>query len=609
MSITSGQLRQKFLDFFASKGHAIIPSASLLPENDPTVLFNTAGMQPLVPYLLGEPHPLGRRLANAQKCLRTDDIDEVGDPTHLTFFEMLGNWSLGDYFQQESITWSWEFLTSPQWLGLPVDRLAATVFIGDQDAPFDQAAYQLWQEVGLPIERLAKLGKKDNWWGPAGQTGPCGTDTEIFYWTGTEPAPAIYDPQDKRWVEIWNNVFMSYNKQADGSFQPLTQRNVDTGLGFERVLATLNNQPDVYLNDLFQPAITYLEQVSGQNYADNPKPLRIIADHVRASIFLLADEKAVTPSNKDQGYILRRLIRRAVRLANNWSVPAEEVLIGVAKAITQTMGEAYPELLTKQEFIISELKKEIEKFARTINKGIEKIEKMVDCYHGNIKEFSLNADQLFDLYQSDGFPVELSFEEINNARVKNGGINIPRDIEEHFLSLFNDKLAKHQELSRTAAAGKFKGGLADDSITTTRLHTAAHLLLQALRQVLGPDVYQRGSNITAERLRFDFSYPEKMTAEQVNQVEDIVNQQIDLKLPVGCQELSLDEARQQGVMGIFDAKYGERVKVYTIGAEQPFSQEICGGPHVQNTSDLGRFRIIKEESSSAGVRRIKAILE
>lgn len=609
MSITSGQLRQKFLDFFASKGHAIIPSASLLPENDPTVLFNTAGMQPLVPYLLGEPHPLGRRLANAQKCLRTDDIDEVGDPTHLTFFEMLGNWSLGDYFQQESITWSWEFLTSPQWLGLPVDRLAATVFIGDQDAPFDQAAYQLWQEVGLPIERLAKLGKKDNWWGPAGQTGPCGTDTEIFYWTGTEPAPAIYDPQDKRWVEIWNNVFMSYNKQADGSFQPLTQRNVDTGLGFERVLATLNNQPDVYLNDLFQPAITYLEQVSGQNYADNPKPLRIIADHVRASIFLLADEKAVTPSNKDQGYILRRLIRRAVRLANNWSVPAEEVLIGVAKAITQTMGEAYPELLTKQEFIISELKKEIEKFARTINKGIEKIEKMVDCYHGNIKEFSLNADQLFDLYQSDGFPVELSFEEINNARVKNGGINIPRDIEEHFLSLFNDKLAKHQELSRTAAAGKFKGGLADDSITTTRLHTAAHLLLQALRQVLGPDVYQRGSNITAERLRFDFSYPEKMTAEQVNQVEDIVNQQIDLKLPVGCQELSLDEARQQGAMGIFDAKYGERVKVYTIGAEQPFSQEICGGPHVQNTSDLGRFRIIKEESSSAGVRRIKAILE
>lgn len=609
MPITSGQLRQKFLDFFADKGHAIIPSASLLPENDPTVLFNTAGMQPLVPYFLGEAHPLGRRLANAQKCLRTDDIDEVGDPTHLTFFEMLGNWSLGDYFQQESITWSWEFLTSPKWLGLSPDRLAATVFVGDQDAPFDQAAYQLWQEVGLPIERLAKLGKKDNWWGPAGQTGPCGTDTEIFYWTGTEPAPAIYDPQDKRWVEIWNNVFMSYNKQADGSFQPLTQRNVDTGLGFERVLATLNNQPDVYLNDLFQPAITYLEQVSGQNYADNPKPLRIIADHVRASIFLLADEKAVTPSNKDQGYILRRLIRRAVRLANNWSVPAEEVLIGVAKAITQTMGEAYPELLTKQEFIISELKKEIEKFARTINKGIEKIEKMVDCYHGNIKEFSLNADQLFDLYQSDGFPVELSFEEINNARVKNGGINIPRDIEEHFLSLFNDKLAKHQELSRTAAAGKFKGGLADDSITTTRLHTAAHLLLQALRQVLGPDVYQRGSNITAERLRFDFSYPEKMTAEQVNQVEDIVNQQIDLKLPVGCQELSLDEARQQGAMGIFDAKYGERVKVYTIGAEQPFSQEICGGPHVQNTSDLGRFRIIKEESSSAGVRRIKAILE
>lgn len=589
--ITASQLRQKFLDFFASKQHAIIPSASLVPDNDPTVLFNTAGMQPLVPYFLGEAHPLGRRLANAQKCLRTDDIDEVGDPTHLTFFEMLGNWSLGDYFQQESITWSWEFLTSPKWLGLSPDRLAATVFVGDQDAPFDQVAYQLWQDVGLPPERLAKLGKKDNWWGPAGQTGPCGTDTEIFYWTGAELAPTVYDPQDKRWVEIWNNVFMSYNKQADGSFQPLVQPNVDTGLGLERVLATLNNQPDVYLNDIFQPTIVYLEQVSGLSYADNPKPLRIIADHLRASLFLLADEKAVTPGNKDQGYILRRLIRRAIRLANNWSVPVEEVLIGVAKAITQTMGEAYPELLAKQEFIISELKKEIEKFKTTLDRGLKELQLLIEIGR------PISGVEAFMLYQSYGFPLEMTKELASESN---------RQVDEVG---FQAELAKHQELSRTAAAGKFKGGLADDSITTTRLHTAAHLLLQALRQVLGPDVYQRGSNITAERLRFDFSYPEKMTAEQINQVEEIVNQQIDLKLPVGCQEVSLDEARQQGAMGIFDAKYGERVKVYTIGADQPFSQEICGGPHVQNTSDLGRFRIVKEESSSAGVRRIKAILE
>ncbi len=589
--ITASQLRQQFLDFFASKQHAIIPSASLVPDNDPTVLFNTAGMQPLVPYLLGEPHPLGRRLANAQKCLRTDDIDEVGDTTHLTFFEMLGNWSLGDYFQQESIAWSWEFLTSPQWLNLSPDRLAATVFIGDQDAPFDQVAYQLWQDAGLPLERLAKLGKKDNWWGPAGQTGPCGTDTEIFYWTGSEPAPAVYDPQDKRWVEIWNNVFMAYNKQADGSFQPLAQRNVDTGLGLERVLATLNNQPDVYLNDIFQPAIAYLEQASGLSYIDNPRPLRIIADHLRASIFLLADEKAIAPSNKDQGYILRRLIRRAVRLAHNWPRPADEVVVGVAETIIQSMGSAYSELIAKHDFIVDELKKEVAKFQATLDRGLKELQRLIEIGQ------PISGAEAFMLYQSYGFPLEMTKEIALEASCQ---------IDE---SGFQAELAKHQELSRTAAAGKFKGGLADDSVTTTRLHTAAHLLLQALRQVLGADVYQRGSNITAERLRFDFSYPDKMTAEQINQVEEIVNQQIALELPVACQEVSLDEARQQGAMGIFDAKYGERVKVYTIGSESPFSQEICGGPHVQNTVELGRFRIIKEESSSAGVRRIKAILE
>ena len=591
MSFTSNQLRQKFLDFFASKQHIIIPSASLLPDNDPTVLFNTAGMQPLVPYLLGEAHPLGRRLADAQKCLRTDDIEEVGDLTHLTFFEMLGNWSLGDYFQEESIVWSWEFLTSPTWLNLSPERLAATVFAGDDDAPFDEKSYTLWQQVGLPTNRLAKLGKKDNWWGPAGQTGPCGPDTEIFYWTGIEPAPELYDPTDQRWVEIWNNVFMAYNRQADGSYQPLDQCNVDTGLGLERVLAILNNQPDIYLSDLFQPAITYLEQVSGQAYNDNPRPLRIIADHVRASLFLLADEKAVTPSNKDQGYILRRLIRRAVRLANNWPVSAEEVLVGVARAITQTMGEAYPELIAKQAFIINEFQQEIIKFRATLDRGLKELQRFIETGQ------PISGAQVFMLYQSYGFPLEMTQELASESDCQVDEIG------------FQAELAKHQALSRTAAAGKFKGGLADDSITTTRLHTAAHLLLQALRQVLGSDVYQRGSNITAERLRFDFSYPEKLAAEQINQVENIVNQQIDLNLPVDCQEVSLDQARQQGAMGIFEAKYGQRVKVYTIGDDQPFSQEICGGPHVQKTGELGHFRIIKEESSSAGVRRIKAVLE
>lgn len=592
MPITSSQLRQKFLDFFASKGHAIMPSASLVPENDPTVLFNTAGMQPLVPYLLGQKHPLGQRIADVQKCLRTDDIDEVGDSTHHTFFEMLGNWSLGDYFQEESIAWSWEFLTSPQWLNLPADRLAATVFIGDEDAPFDEISYNLWQKVGLPVERLAKLGKKDNWWGPAGQTGPCGTDTEIFYWTGALPAPQVYDPEDKRWVEIWNNVFMTYDKQADGSFQRLARPNVDTGMGLERTLAALNNLSDNYQTDLFWPAITYLEQASGQTYQDNPKPLRIIADHVRASIFLLADEKAVTPSNKDQGYILRRLIRRAVRLANGWPTSAEEVILETARVITKTMAESYPELIAKQSFIDSELKQEVEKFKTTLDRGLKELQHLMETSR------SISGAEAFMLYQSYGFPLEMTKELTSESacQVDEAG--------------FQAELARHQELSRTAAAGKFKGGLADDSEATTRLHTAAHLLLQALRQVLGPDVYQRGSNITTERLRFDFSYPEKMTTEQIEQVEKIVNQQIDLGLPVNCQEVSLEEARRQGAMGVFDAKYGERVKVYTVGTgQQLFSQEICGGPHVQNTNELGHFKIAKEESSSSGVRRIKAVLE
>jgi len=591
MNLTSQELRQKFLDFFRSKDHAIIPSASLIPDNDPSVLFNTAGMQPLVPYLLGEPHPLGRRLADAQKCLRTDDIDRVGDMVHLTFFEMLGNWSLGDYFQEEAIAWSWEFLTASQWLGLPADHLAASVFAGDADAPFDRRSYELWQQAGLPDKRLAKLGKEDNWWGLASHLGPCGPDTEVFYWTGPEPVPEAFDPADPAWVEIWNNVFMAYNEQPDGSFVPLKQRNVDTGLGLERVLAVLNHESDIYLSDLFQPIISYLQKVSGRSYLDEARTFRIIADHLRASAFLLADEKAVTPSNKDQGYILRRLIRRAVRLVYNWPIPASAILSGVVEQIIATMGEAYPELVRRHDFIIAEITKEINKFNHTLDRGLKEFARLV----GDSRLIS--GVDAFMLYQSYGFPLEMTKE---LAQERGGTVDEAG---------FQEEMSRHQQLSRTAAAGKFKGGLADNSLATTRLHTAAHLLLQALRQVLGEGVYQRGSNITPERLRFDFSYPNKLTPEEIKRVEDIVNQQIVLDLPVTCREMSLQEARQAGAMGIFDAKYGDRVKVYTIGSDQPFSQEICGGPHVQHTGELGHFRIIKEESSSAGVRRIKAILE
>jgi alanyl-tRNA synthetase len=591
MNLTSQELRQKFLDFFRSKDHAIIPSASLIPDNDPSVLFNTAGMQPLVPYLLGEPHPLGRRLADAQKCLRTDDIDKVGDTVHLTFFEMLGNWSLGDYFQEEAIAWSWEFLTASQWLGLPADHLAASVFAGDADAPFDRRSYELWQQVGLPDKRLAKLGKENNWWGLASHLGPCGPDTEVFYWTGPDPVPEVFDPNNPAWVEIWNNVFMAYNEQPDGSFIPLKQRNVDTGLGLERVLAVLNHEPDIYLSDLFQPVIAYLQKVSGRLYGSETRTFRIIADHLRASAFLLADEKAVTPSNKDQGYILRRLIRRAVRLVYNWPMPASEILSGVVEQIIVTMGEAYPELVRRHDFIISEITKEINKFNHTLDRGLKEFTRLVGDHH------LISGADAFMLYQSYGFPLEMTKE----LAQEQGGI-----VDE---AGFQEEMSRHQQLSRTAAAGKFKGGLADNSLATTRLHTAAHLLLQALRQVLGEGVYQRGSNITPERLRFDFSYPNKLTPEEIKQVEDIVNKQIALDLPVTCKEMSLQEARRAGAMGVFDAKYGERVKVYTIGSDRPFSQEICGGPHVQRTGELGHFRIIKEESSSAGVRRIKAILE
>jgi len=585
--MTANELRQKYLDFFKGKGHAIISSASLIPENDPTVLFTTAGMHPLVPYLMGEKHPAGTRLADAQKCIRTDDIDEVGDATHHTFFEMMGNWSLGDYFKQDSIRYSWEFLTSPQWLGLDPNRLAVSVFIGDDDAPFDQESYDLWLSLGMPADKIAKLPKKNNWWGPAGQTGPCGPDTEIFYWSGKpDEVPSSFNDDNDLWVEIWNNVFMQYNKQADGTFIPLAQKNVDTGLGLERVTAVLNNC-DNYQTDLFINIVNKVEELSGKKYAEGGEVLRairIVADHIKAAVFIIGDEKGVSPSNTGQGYIVRRLLRRAIRYGRNLGINQNLWTKEVARVVISDYQKTYPELIRNQAFIEDNFDKEEEKFNNTLENGLKEFNKI----SGDI-----DGVTAFNLYQSYGFPVEIT-EEL--AKEKGAKVD---------LAGFNVELTKHQELSRTASAGKFKGGLADNSEETTKLHTAAHLLLAALRQVLGDSVYQKGSNITAERLRYDFSYPEKMTPEQIAETEKLVNEAIARKIPVSCEEISLEEAKNTGAMGVFDSKYGEKVKVYTAG---DFSREICGGPHVNNTEELGHFTIVKEESSSSGVRRIKATL-
>jgi alanyl-tRNA synthetase len=594
--MTSQELRQKYLDFFVAQAHTIIPSASLIPENDPTVLFTTAGMHPLVPYLLGQTHPSGKRLVDAQKCIRTGDIDEVGDLTHLTFFEMLGNWSLGDYFKAEAIAWSWEFLTSDKWLGLDKSKLAVSVFVGDADAPFDQTSYDLWLEQGVASERIAKLGKEDNWWGPAGQTGPCGPDTEMFYWTGETEAPKNFQDThtDPHWVEIWNNVFMAYEKTAAGSFVELAHKNVDTGMGLERTLCVINNQPDIYQTDLFAPIILAIEKMSNKIYANNSniqevKAFRVIADHIKAAAMIMGDDKGMSPSNADQGYIVRRLIRRAIRYANILDIQQTNWIADLGKLVIKQYGSVYPELTKRQAFVLSNLTEEADKFSKTLEKGLHEFAKL----SGNI-----SGHDAFNLYQSYGFPIEMT-EEL--AKTNNLSIDI---------NGFEQEMNKHQELSRTAAAGKFKGGLADHSEETTRLHTAAHLMLAALRKVLGNHVEQKGSNITAERLRFDFSQEEKMTAEQIAEVEKLVNQAIVAKLPVDCQEMSLEEAKQLGATGVFESKYGERVKVYIMGqGADNFSKEICGGPHVANTGELGTFKIKKEESSSAGVRRIKAILE
>lgn len=585
------ELRAKFLAFFKEKGHAIIPSASLVPENDPSVLFTTAGMHPLVPYLLGEDHPEGVRLADSQKCLRTGDIDEVGDNTHLTFFEMLGNWSLGDYFKEESIKWSYEFLVDV--VGVDPSMLAVSVFAGDDSAPRDEESAELWKGLGIAEARIAYLGKEDNWW-PAGgkHLGPQGPDTEIFYWTGEGDAPESFDGTDERWVEIWNNVFMQFNKTAD-ALEPLAQKNVDTGMGLERMTAVLNGKDNVFETDLFLPIIEKIAEVAGVSKGAEDRSVRIMADHLRAAVFMIGDN--VSPSNVDQGYILRRLIRRCIRHGRLIGIETN-FTSQIAQVIIDTYKEAYPNLGDSSASILEELEKEEKKFRSTLEKGMKEFKKRFE------KQGSISGEDAFILYSTYGFPLELTQE-----LAQDEGQNV--DIQ-----VFEEEFKKHQELSRAGAGQKFAGGLADHSAETVRLHTATHLLHQALRTVLGDHVVQKGSNITSERLRFDFSHDEKMTPEQKEEVERLVNETIEADLPVHFEVLDIEEAKSLGVIGVFDDKYaalGNKVKVYFVG-DQPtgeyFSKEVCGGPHVERTGELGSFKIKKEEASSAGVRRIKAIV-
>ena len=593
-ALTGKQLRNQYLTFFREKGHAVIPSASLIPENDPTVLFTTAGMHPLVPYLMGQKHPAGNRLVSIQKCLRTGDIDEVGDASHCTFFEMLGNWSLGDYFKKDSIAYSWEFLTDEKWLGIDPERLYFTCFEGDADAPRDTVSHDCWVAQGVSPDHIVFLPKKHNWWGPAGQTGPCGPDTEIFYDTGAAPCGPGCQPgcDCGKYLEIWNNVFMEYNKVSDGVFEPLSQKNVDTGMGLDRTVATLQGVESVYDTDGFAAIIRRVEELSGKTYdnqSEYTRMFRIIADHMRSSTFLLGDQCGITPSNVDQGYVLRRLIRRSIRFAMQLGIP-DGKLSSVAAAVIDEYGPFYPELLEGREKILSELDKEEQRFKGALVKGIREFERLA----AKLEAKHIDGQAAFHLYDTYGFPIEFTQE-----LAAEQGLSVDLDG-------FNAAFKAHQELSQAGAEQRFKGGLADNTEATTQLHTATHLLQAALRSVLGDgDVAQKGSNITAERLRFDFSFPRKLTPEELAAVEARVNEVIAADMPVACEEMSVAEAREKGAIGLFGDKYGERVKVYTVGDA---CCEICGGPHVASTGELGRFKIKKEEASSAGVRRIKAVL-
>ena len=651
--ITSAQLREMFLSFMEAKGHHRIQSASVIPENDPTVLFTTAGMHPLVPYLMGTPHPAGTRLTDVQKCIRTGDIDDVGDPSHLTFFEMLGNWSLGDYFKKDMIPWSWEFLTSPEYLGLPKEKLAFTVFEGDEDCPRDEESYNLWRQCGVKEENLFFLPKANNWWGPAGITGPCGSDTEMFIITDKEPCGPDCSPACScgRYLEIWNDVFMQYNKTAEGKYEPLAKKNVDTGMGLERTVCVLNGKKSVYEIDAFAGILKRIAELSGKEYGadeNTTRAFRIIADHMRTSTFILGDDRGVSPSNTDQGYILRRLIRRAVRYGMQLGMP-EGFTVEIARVIIDQYKDVYPELERNGAFVLEQLQLEEGRFARTLKQG----EKEFDKVYNNVCQLRTNLEAIlgaadpvamakgmaeskklrpspdmmpiieaakngdgaaleaavkarmeglsvldgrsaFKLYDTYGFPIEMTKE-----LAAEKGLTVDE-------ADFAERFKKHQELSHQGADQKFKGGLADHSEQTARLHTATHLLHAALRKVLGDEVAQKGSNITAERLRFDFSFGRKMTPEELAEVERLVNVAIDAKVPVVCEEMTVPEAKEKGAIGLFESKYGERVRTYKMGE---YSFEICGGPHAENTGDLGSFKIQKEESSSAGVRRIKATIQ
>ena len=640
---TADDLRSLFLSFFQAKGHARIPSASLIPENDPTVLFTTAGMHPLVPYLQGQKHPMGKRLTDVQKCIRTGDIDDVGDASHLTFFEMLGNWSLGDYFKKDAIAWSWEFLTAPEYLGLDPEKLAFSVFAGDEDAPRDDEAAGYWKDAGVREDKIFYLPKENNWWGPAGLTGPCGPDTEMFIITDQEPCGPDCSPACScgRYLEIWNDVFMQYDKQTDGTFVPLKQRNVDTGMGLERTFCVLMGVKSVYDTSVFSRIVAKIEELSGKKYAANDeftKSFRVIADHMRTATFIIGDDRGVTPSNVDQGYVLRRLIRRAVRHALKLGMP-EGFTCEIAAVIIDQYGVVYPELRRNGEHIVEQLRLEEDRFQKTLRKGEGEFEKVVsnmartrealEAVKANLtpeaaktlrptpelqpiiaalqdgtasarmidealsKLDTIDGRSAFKLYDTYGFPIEITSE-----MAAEKGLKVD-------LAGFDERFRQHQATSQAGAEQRFKGGLLDHSEETTKLHTATHLLHAALRKVLGDEVAQKGSNITAERLRFDFSFGRKMTPEEVAEVERLVNTYIDAGSPIVCEEMTVAEAKDHGAIGLFESKYGERVKVYTMG---PFSREICGGPHASNTGDLKSFKILKEESSSAGVRRIKAVI-
>ena len=599
--MTANELRSKYIEFFKSKNHAEISGQSLIPENDPSVLFTMAGMHPLVPYLLGQPHPSGTRLTDYQKCIRTGDIEEVGDPSHLTCFEMLGNWSLGDYFKKEAIAFSYEFLTSEKWLGLDPRKLSVTVFAGDESAPRDEEAAGYWKENGMPEDKIAYLPASDNWWA-AGPTGPCGPDTEIFYWVGEglPPVGSNKGTDSANWMEIWNNVFMQYNRIDEKTLEPLPKKNVDTGMGLERTNCILQGKTSVYLTEVFQPIIAKIEELSSYKYGDSEekdRSVRIIADHTRAAVFILGDQKGVSPDRVGAGYVLRRIIRRAVRHGMKLGID-KDFLATVASVVVANFKNAYPELEANEEKVYRELTAEEEKFRQTLTKGEAEFQKLLPNLMKNPKK-EISGKVAFRLYDTFGYPLELTQE----LGAENG---FTVDVEG-----FKEAEKKHQEASKSLDAGKAKGGLAEQSDVTTKYHTATHLLQQALTDVLGDQVAQKGSNITNERMRFDFTFERAMTKEEIQKVEDIVNEKIKEDLPVTMEVMTLEDAKAAGARALFSNKYGESVKVYTIGRDAKndwFSKEVCGGPHVQHTAQIGEFKIQKEQSSSAGVRRIRAVI-